>query len=84
MGGRNLIGVQSPALDALIDKLVAAQDYNDVITIAHAMDRIIMWQYYFIPMYYSNYDRIAYWNKISCPESSNDGFDLMACWSKKP
>ena len=84
MGGRNLIGVQSPALDALIDKLVAARDYKDVVTMAHAMDRILMWQYYFIPMYYSNYDRVAYWNKISCPESSGEGFDLMACWSKKP
>ncbi len=82
MGSGNIAGAQSPALDFLIERLNKAQTYSELVTIAHAMDRVIMWQYYFIPMYYLNYDRIVYWNKIICPNKISDqGFNLTTCWS---
>ncbi|MDI9314213.1 MAG: extracellular solute-binding protein [Hydrotalea sp.] len=84
MGSPNLAGVQSPALDAVIDKLTRAQNEQEMLTAAHAMDRIIMWGYYFIPMYHGEYDRVAYWNKLLCPTTATNGFNMMACWVSKP
>ncbi|MGI9461273.1 MAG: extracellular solute-binding protein [Alphaproteobacteria bacterium] len=83
MGSANLGGVRSEVLDALINKLIKVVTYDDLTTIARAMDRVIMWQYYFIPMYYLNYDRVAYWNKITCPKASDRGFTLLTCWANK-
>ncbi|MEX0582574.1 MAG: extracellular solute-binding protein, partial [Sneathiella sp.] len=47
-GGLNIAGVKNPAVDALIEKIVDAQSRTELITAAHALDRVLMWIYYFI------------------------------------
>jgi microcin C transport system substrate-binding protein len=67
-GSRNLIGVHDPVVDALLQKLVHADSREDLITVCHALDRVLLWQYYVIPHWYLGSWRIAYWDKFAQPQ----------------
>ena len=60
-GSRNYAGIQSPAIDAIAKSLTAAKSYDELLTSAHALDRILMHGAYFIPLYYQPTDWIAYY-----------------------
>ena len=66
-GSRNYAGVNSPAVDALIDELISAKTREELTTAIHALDRVLLWGHYVIPLYHSNTDRIAYWNFLEHP-----------------
>jgi microcin C transport system substrate-binding protein len=68
-GGRNWAGVSDPAVDAMIDALRAASTREELTAAARALDRILMWNYYVLPLYHDSGQRIAYWRKVSRPET---------------
>ncbi|MCZ6589926.1 MAG: extracellular solute-binding protein [Alphaproteobacteria bacterium] len=68
-GGRNWTGVADPAVDAMIAALGAARTRQDLIAAARALDRILMWNYYVLPLYHDASQRIAYWRKLSRPKT---------------
>ena len=64
----NAPGVKSPVIDALIVKIVAAQgDKNKLLPLGRALDRVLTWNYYMLPMWYMGEDRVARWDKFSLP-----------------
>ncbi|MFZ5185305.1 extracellular solute-binding protein [Enterobacter hormaechei] len=64
----NAPGVKSPVIDALIAKIVAAQgDKNKLLPLGRALDRVLTWNYYMLPMWYMGEDRVARWDKFSLP-----------------
>ncbi len=64
----NAPGVKSPVIDALIAKIVAAQgDKNKILPLGRALDRVLTWNYYMLPMWYMGEDRVARWDKFSLP-----------------
>ena len=64
----NAPGVKSPAIDALIAKIVAAQgDKDKLVPLGRALDRVLTWNYYMLPMWYMGEDRLAHWDKFSVP-----------------
>jgi ABC-type oligopeptide transport system, periplasmic component len=64
----NAPGVKSPVIDALIAKIVAAQgDKAKLLPLGRALDRVLTWNYYMLPMWYMGEDRIARWDKFSLP-----------------
>ncbi len=67
-GSRNYSGIDSPVVDALIEKLISANDRDELTTAIHALDRVLLWGHYVIPLYHSNKDRIAYWNFFEYPD----------------
>ena len=67
-GSRNYSGINSPVIDALIEKLISANDRVELITAIHALDRVLLWGHYVIPLYHSNKDRIAYWDFFEYPD----------------
>jgi len=67
-GSRNVIGIRDPVVDDLLDKLVHANSREDLVTICHALDRVMLWQYYVIPHWYIGSFRIAYWDMFSKPD----------------
>jgi microcin C transport system substrate-binding protein len=80
-GSRNLAGIKSPVVDALIDKIIQAPSREDLITATRALDRVLLWGHYVIPHWHITYDRVAYWNKFSRPEIDPIyGVDLFAWW----
>ena len=67
-GSRNYAGVDSPVVDALIEKLISAKTRKELKTAIHALDRVLLWGHYVIPLYHSNTDRIAYWDFLEYPD----------------
>ena len=66
--GSNSMGIKNPVVDALLDQLVAAEDLETLKTVNRALDRVLLWHYYAIPLYYNDESWIAYWNKFGMPE----------------
>ena len=67
-GSRNYAGIDSPVVDALIKNLINATDREELTTAIHALDRVLLWGHYVVPLYHSNKDRIAYWNFFEYPD----------------
>ena len=68
-GSKNYAGVNNAVVDHLIEKLIGAKTREDLTTIIHALDRVLLWGHYVIPLYHSNTDRIAYWNFLEYPDT---------------
>ena len=68
-GSKNYAGVNSPVVDHLIEKLIGAKTREELTTTIHALDRVLLWGNYVIPLYHSNTDRIAYWNFLEYPDT---------------
>ena len=67
-GSRNFGGIQNEAVDALIEKIIFAEDRAELIAATKAMDRVLLANYYTIPGWTQLEDRIALWDKFSHPE----------------
>ena len=67
-GSKNYAGVNSPVVDFLIEKLIGAKTREELNTTIHALDRVLLWGHYLIPLHHSGIDRIAYWNFLEFPE----------------
>ena len=67
-GSKNYAGVDSPVVDSLIETLIGAKTREELTTAIHALDRVLLWGHYVIPLYHSNTDRIAYWNFLEFPD----------------
>jgi microcin C transport system substrate-binding protein len=67
-GSRNTIGIKNPAIDTLVDKIVFAKDRADLVAATHALDRVLLWNYYVVPQWYYPYERIAYWDIFGRPK----------------
>jgi microcin C transport system substrate-binding protein len=77
-GSRNLIGVQDPVVDALIESIIAAPDREALITATRALDRVLLWGHYVIPNWHIRSFRVAYWNLFERPAQTPKyglGFD---------
>ena len=79
-GGRNLIGIKDPVIDALIEKIIAASSRKDLITSVKAMDRVLQWGHYLIPQFHASFDRIAYWNKFGRPKITPPQGNQFVSW----
>lgn len=69
-GSHNWIGIQSPVVDSLVDKMIAARSRAELITATHALDRVLLWGHYVIPHWYLGKFRVAYWNHLGRPDVS--------------
>ena len=70
-GADNIIGVQSPVVDALIGEIVKAQTRKDLITATRALDRVLTHSYYVVPHWYSPTHRVAYKSDLAFPQPPN-------------
>lgn len=82
-GSFNLIGIKNPAADALLDKIVKAQDKESYIAALRALDRVLRHEYYMIPQWYSAHKRVAYRNRFAHPQTKEKvGFQPFSWWLK--
>jgi microcin C transport system substrate-binding protein len=68
-GSRNLIGIQNPAIDYLVEQLIQSPDREQLVLRTRALDRVLQWNHYVIPQYHINKYRVAYWDKFAMPET---------------
>jgi microcin C transport system substrate-binding protein len=66
-GSRNLIGLKSPIIDALVDGLINADSRQSLITHTRALDRVLLWGHYVIPNWHIKTWRVARWNHLAHP-----------------
>jgi microcin C transport system substrate-binding protein len=67
-GSQNHIGIKDAAIDALIEKLVAADTRPELLAAVHALDRVLLWHHFVVPHWTANVARIVRWNRFSHPE----------------
>ncbi|MBM3491434.1 MAG: ABC transporter substrate-binding protein [Alphaproteobacteria bacterium] len=68
-GSSNYAGLKNPAVDALIERLIAAGNRTDLKAAARALDRAVMWQHVMVPQWYKGSHSIAYWDIFGRPAS---------------
>lgn len=66
-GSKNLSGLKSPAVDALIERVINAENRSELIIAARTLDRVVMWSEIVIPHWFKGKHNIAYWNKFDRP-----------------
>jgi microcin C transport system substrate-binding protein len=66
-GSYNLSGVANPAIDALVEKAIAAETRQDLNTACRALDRLFRAGRYWIPQWYRTTHPIAYWDEFGHP-----------------
>ncbi|MES0883293.1 extracellular solute-binding protein [Roseibium sp. SCP14] len=65
----NYGGIKNPAIDHLIDKVIFAEDRETLVAATHALDRVLLWNHYVVPQFYSDETRTARWNRFAHPEN---------------
>ena len=86
-GSDNVIGLKSPAVDALLAALGAAETREQLLDATHALDRVLMHGYYAIPQWYSTTHRVAYKRTLAYPQTlplyySAEGWVVSTWWIK--
>ncbi|OYX19565.1 MAG: ABC transporter substrate-binding protein [Rhodobacterales bacterium 32-66-9] len=67
-GTRNWMGVNSPAVEAMIAAMLKAPDRSEFIAATKALDRVLTSGRYVIPIWYSDVSRLAYAADLKYPE----------------
>ena len=68
-GSGNLIGLKSPAVDAVLRALVGAQTREQLVDATHALDRVLINGYYMVPHWYSATHRVAFKRGMAWPST---------------
>ncbi|MQX38215.1 extracellular solute-binding protein [Roseospira navarrensis] len=80
-GSRNLAGISSPAVDALIETLISAHSRAELVTAVHALDRVLQWSFLVVPHWHLSYDRLVFWDKFGRPDITPDqGAQVFTWW----
>ena len=67
-GSYNLAGISNPAIDALIEKILGAENRADLTVACRAFDRVFRAGRYWVPQWYRTNHPIAYWDQFAHPE----------------
>jgi len=82
-GSRNFIGLKDPAIDSLVEQLIAADSRRELVTRTRALDRVLLWGHYVVPNWHIKTWRVAYWNHLAHPETTpRQDIGLMTWWKK--
>jgi microcin C transport system substrate-binding protein len=66
-GSQNLAGIAEPSIDAMIDRIIAAETRPQLVIACRVLDRLIRAGRYWIPHWYKASHWIAYWDQFSRP-----------------
>ena len=67
-GAENICGIQNPAVDALIDRIIFSKTRDELVAASKALDRLLLWNFYCVPHYLSGTMNYARWDRFSHPE----------------
>ncbi|WP_201546883.1 extracellular solute-binding protein [Psychrobacter lutiphocae] len=62
-GNQNYSGIKNEAIDAVIDKLILADNREEIVLYSKVLDRLLRAGYYMVPMYGTSNTRVVYWDK---------------------
>jgi peptide/nickel transport system substrate-binding protein/microcin C transport system substrate-binding protein len=67
-GNNNFRGVKSKAVDALIEAIGRASTMEQLRDACRALDRVVTWNFYQIPVLYLNLETVSHWNRFGIPK----------------
>ncbi len=67
-GSFNIMGLKDPAIDALLEKIVRAENREDLTDATKALDRVIRALHIWVPNWTKSSHTIAYWDIFGRPE----------------
>ncbi|AVO59747.1 extracellular solute-binding protein [Pseudomonas chlororaphis] len=79
-GSSNLMVLKNPAVDSLITDLVKATTQPQMLRYAHALDRVLQWNYYWIPNYYPPGTSTVWWNRFGMPAIPASNDEAIESW----
>lgn len=83
-GSLNLAGIAEPAIDALTETMLAATTREEMVTAAHALDRVLRVGHYWVPQWYNKWHNVAYWDVFGMPEEMpRYEFPVATTWWQK-
>lgn len=83
-GSFNIAGIADPAIDALTETLIAAPTRAEMVTAAHALDRVLRSGHYWVPQWYNDKHNVAYWDEFGIPdEKPKYEFPVATTWWSK-
>ncbi len=66
---RNYASIADPGVDALIDKIIFAEDRDTLEAATRALDRVLLAHHFVLPTYTLRKSRIARWDRFGHPET---------------
>lgn len=69
---RNLMGLNSPAVDALIDEIVSAQTKEEMQNGVRALDRVLRAEVFWVPQWFKDVHTVAYYDQYAYPDPLPD------------
>ena len=64
----NLAGIRNPVVDALIERAESAETLREMVVACRALDRVLLWHFYNIPLDAMHEPRMVYWDRFGRPE----------------
>ena len=68
-GSMNVAGIADPVIDALVERVIAADSRRAVVVACKALDRVIRSGRYWVPHWYKASHWLAYWDVFGRPEA---------------
>lgn len=75
--GGNLAGIKDPIVDLLIDRAQRAPDIETATIVCRALDRVLLWGFYHIPLSMPESERFLYWDKFGRPNDSVAVYEFL-------
>ncbi|PNK59731.1 extracellular solute-binding protein [Psychrobacter sp. FDAARGOS_221] len=63
VGNQNYSGIKNEAIDEVINKLILAEDREQIVLYSKVLDRLLRAGFYMVPMYGTSNTRVVYWDK---------------------
>jgi peptide/nickel transport system substrate-binding protein len=82
-GTYNWAGVANPAVDAMIQAMLAAKEKENFVSATRALDRVLLSGDYVIPLFHLPKQWLAYWDRFAYPDKSPlFGYNIDVWWEK--
>jgi microcin C transport system substrate-binding protein len=66
-GSQNVGGISDPVIDALVERVIAAESRPALLAACKALDRVIRSGRYWVPHWYKAFHWLAYWDVFGRP-----------------
>ena len=83
-GTRNYMGANDPAIDAVIDQIIAARERSRFVAAVRALDRLLTSHFYVLPLYHAPGQWVGRWKHLARPRAvSLYGFIPATTWDAR-
>ncbi len=80
-GSRNYPGINLKSVDFLVDRIARSETRNDLEASTRALDRVLLWKHFVIPLQHTNQQWLYHWPHIFLPKvTSLYGTGLDVWW----